>query len=231
MRITRHLAKPLPGKIPVVVSTGILILGLLALSLLLSLSRTSHLAIASRNALHPFTITSPDFRDGGPLSAKNELNQFGCTGSNIAPQLNWTNVPAGTHSFVMLMSDYDAPVAGGFHHWIVYNIPAHVRELEGNNAFTEGTTSFGSMEYGGPCPPPTGEIHHYLFLLYATNRAQVGSPGLTFSEVVSAIQGKVLGQPVLLARFICLSRAALVVDGTLSHPRSAQKQNVERKLN
>jgi len=201
MRITHRLAKPLPGKIPVLVGTGILVLGLLALSLLLSLSRTSHVAIASNKALHPFTITSPDFRDGQPLSQKNEFNQFGCTGSNLAPELNWTNVPAGTKSFAMLMSDYDAPVAGGFHHWIVYNIPAGARELEGNHAFTEGTTSFGFMGYGGPCPPPTGETHHYLFLLYATNIAQIGGPGLTFSEVVSAIQGHVLGATSIIGTF------------------------------
>jgi len=201
MRITHRLAKPLPGKIPVLAGTGILVLGLLALSLLLSLSRTSHVAIASNKALHPFTITSPEFRDGGPLSQKNEFNQFGCTGSNLAPELNWTNVPAGTKSFAMLMSDYDAPVAGGFHHWIVYNIPAGARELEGNHPFTEGTTSFGFMGYGGPCPPPTGETHHYLFLLYATNIAQIGGPGLTFSEVVSAIQGHVLGATSIIGTF------------------------------
>ena len=201
MRITHRLAKPLPGKIPVLAGTGILVLGLLALSLLLSLSRTSHVAIASNKALHPFTITSPDFRDGGPLSRKAELNQFGCTGSNIAPELNWRNVPTGTKSFVLLMSDYDAPVAGGFHHWIVYNIPADARELEGNHPFTEGTTSFGFMGYGGPCPPPTGETHHYLFLLYATNIAHVGGPGLTFSEVVSAIQGHVLGATSIIGTF------------------------------
>lgn len=201
MRITHRLAKPLPGKIPVLVGTGILVLGLLALSLLLSFSRTSHVAVASSNALHPFTITSPDFRDGGPLPQKTEFNQFGCTGSNIAPQLNWTNVPAGTQSFAMLMSDYDAPVAGGFHHWIVYNIPAGARELEGNHPFTEGTTSFGFMGYGGPCPPPTGETHHYLFLLYASNIAHVGGPGLTFSEVVSAIQGHVLGATSIIGTF------------------------------
>ena len=182
---------------------GTLVLGLLALSFLLSLSlsRTSHIAVASSNALHPFTITSPDFRDGGPLSRKAEFNQSGCTGSNVAPELNWTNVPAGTRSFAMLMSDYDAPVAGGFHHWIVYNIPAGARELEGNHPFTEGTTSFGFMGYGGPCPPPTGETHHYLFLLYATNIAQIGGPGLTFSEVVSAIQGHVLGATSIIGTF------------------------------
>ncbi len=201
MRITYRLAKPGPRKIAVLIGTGILVLGLLTLSFLLSLSRTSHVAFASNNALQPFTITSPDFQDGGPLSPKQELNQFGCTGSNIAPELDWKNVPTGTKSFVMLMSDYDAPVAGGFHHWIVYNIPAGVRQLEGNSPFTEGTTSFGITGYGGPCPPATGEIHHYLFLLYAINIAHVGGPGLKFGQVVNAIKGHVLGATSIIGTF------------------------------
>ena len=203
MRLTHRLARPLPGKILVLVGTGTLVLGLLALSFLLSLSvsRTSHLAFASRNALHPFTITSPDFRDGGPLSQKNEFNQTGCIGSNIAPELNWTNVPAGTRSFAMLMSDYDAPLAGGWEHWIVYNIPAGVGQLQGNHAFTEGTNSYGFIGYGGPCPPATGETHHYLFLLYATDIAHVGGPGLKFGEVVGALAGHVLGATSTIGTF------------------------------
>jgi Raf kinase inhibitor-like YbhB/YbcL family protein len=201
MHITHRFTKPLPGKTPILVGTGILVLGLLTLALLLSFSVKSHVAFASGNTLHPFTITSPDFHDGGPLSQRNEINKFGCTGSNIAPELNWTNVPAGTKSFVLLMSDYDAPLAGGFHHWIVYNIPASARELEGNHAFTEGTTSFGFIGYGGPCPPPTGETHHYLFLLYAIDIAHVGGQGLKFGDVVSAIRGHVLGATSIIGTF------------------------------
>jgi Raf kinase inhibitor-like YbhB/YbcL family protein len=201
MRDTHHFAKPLPRKILVLAGTCILVSGLLALSLVLSLSRTTHVALASSNALHPFTITSPNFHDGGPLSTKQEINQFGCTGSNIAPELNWTNVPAGTKSFVLLMSDYDAPVDGGFHHWIVYNIPAGARELEGNHPFTEGTNSFGFTGYGGPCPPPTGETHHYLFLLYAVDVANIGAQGLTFGNVIIAIRGHVLGATSIIGTF------------------------------
>jgi Raf kinase inhibitor-like YbhB/YbcL family protein len=201
MRIPHRLAKPGPRKIAVLVGTGILVLGLLTLSFLLSLSRTSHVALASNNALTPFTITSPDFQDGGPLSPKQEFNQFGCTGSNIAPKLDWTNVPAGTKSFVLLMSDYDAPLAGGFHHWIVYNIPAGVRQLEGNHPFTEGTTSFGITGYGGPCPPATGEIHHYLFLLYAIDIAHLGGHALKFDQVVNRIRSHVLGATSIIGTF------------------------------
>ena len=201
MRITHRFAKPLPGKILALAGSVVLVCGLLTLSLVFSLSRTSHVALASGNTLHPFTITSPNFQDGGPLSAKQEINQFGCTGSNIAPELNWTNVPAGTQSFTLLMSDYDAPVDGGFHHWVVYNIPGSARELEGNHAFTEGTNSYGFVGYGGPCPPPTGETHHYLFLLYATNIGQIGGPGLTFGDVIHAIHGHVLGATSIIGTF------------------------------
>lgn len=201
MRTTHLFAKPQSRKIPALVGASLLVLGLLALSLTLSFSRTSNPALASSSALHPFTITSPDFRDGGPLSQKNEINRFGCNGSNIAPVLNWTNVPAGTKSFAMLMSDYDAPLAGGFHHWVVYNIPASARQLQGNHAFTEGTNSFGFTSYGGPCPPPTGETHHYLFLLYATNLAHVGAQGLKFGQVVNALQGHVLGATSIIGTF------------------------------
>jgi Raf kinase inhibitor-like YbhB/YbcL family protein len=201
MRIMHRSTTPFSRRILVLAGAGILIAGLLALSLLLTNLPSSHVALASGDTLHPFTITSPDFHDGGPLSTKQEFNQQGCTGSNIAPELDWTNVPAGTKSFVLLMSDYDAPVDGGFHHWIVYNIPGSARELEGNHAFTEGMNSYGFIGYGGPCPPPTGETHHYLFLLYAVNVARVGSQGLTFGQVVNAIEGHVLGATSIIGTF------------------------------
>lgn len=193
--------KPVSRKILVLAGAGILVASLLALSLLLFNSPSSHVALASGDTLHPFTITSPDFHDGGPLSTKQEFNQDGCTGSNIAPELNWKNVPAGTKSFVLLLSDYDAPVDGGFHHWIVYNIPAGARELKGNHAYTEGMNDFGFIGYGGPCPPPTGETHHYLFLLYAVNVANIGGQGLTFGQVVNAIQNDVLGATSIIGTF------------------------------
>lgn len=200
MHINQRFAPRLSRKFLALAGTGVLLCALLLLSLFLVSTRSSQVAFAS-NALHPFTITSPNFTDGGPLSPRQEFNQDGCTGSNIAPVLHWKNVPAGTKSFVLLLSDYDAPVAGGFHHWVVYNIPANARELHGNNPFTEGTNDFGLTGYGGPCPPATGETHHYLFLLYAINVAQVGAPGLTFSQVMAVIQNDVVGATSIIGTF------------------------------
>lgn len=200
MHMTQRFTKRLPGKILVLAGASILVCGLLTLSFAFVAGRASQVAYAS-SALHPFTITSPDFTDGGPLSSKAEFNQDGCTGSNVAPVLRWKNVPQGTRSFVLLLSDYDAPVAGGFHHWIVYNIPANARSIKGNNAFTEGTNDYGLLGYGGPCPPATGETHHYLFLLYAINVTQVGTQGLTFGQVMNVIQNDVVGATSIIGTF------------------------------
>lgn len=150
--------------------------------------------------LQPFTIFSPNFHDGGPLPLSSE-GSFGCTGQNSAPSFFWKNVPAQTSSFALLMNDVDAPISGGFHHWITYNIPAAARTLHGNAPFTQGTNSANVQTYVGPCPPPTGERHHYIFTLYALSIANIPQPGLTFDGVLQAISGKVVGATTIVGTF------------------------------
>ena len=38
-------------------------------------------------------------------SLANRLSNPNCVGENISPQLSWSNVPDGTKSFILLMSD------------------------------------------------------------------------------------------------------------------------------
>src|SRR5262245_3752568 len=78
--------------------------------------------IDQERAARAFKLTSPDFLDNGPLPERSAFDRAGCHGQNAAPTLTWDNVPAETRSFALLMNDIDAPVAGGFHHWVVYNI-------------------------------------------------------------------------------------------------------------
>ncbi len=120
---------------------------------------------------------------------------------NTAPTLVWENIPTGTHSFALLMNDIDAPVSGGFHHWVVYNIPATARTLEDHASFEEGTTSMNTRAYFGPCPPPTGQPHHYIFTLYALKIARVQEQGLTYDGLLQALQGQVLAATSLVGLF------------------------------
>lgn len=42
----------------------------------------------------------------------------------------------------------------GYVHWVVYNIPSDIRQLEENSTlYTSGLNDFGRGGYGGPMPP------------------------------------------------------------------------------
>jgi len=152
--------------------------------------------------LQPFTLSSPNFHDGGPLPLSSEYGGgFGCNGEDIAPALKWKNVPAQTSSFALVMNDVDAAVAGGFHHWIVYNIPAPARTLQGNAPYTQGTNSLNIRTYFGPCPPATGEKHHYIFTLYALSIDHLQQDGLTYDGLIEAINGHVVGATTIVGTF------------------------------
>lgn len=163
---------------------------------------------SSQTHFHPFTVVSPDFREdtflpvsaefGGPGSAGS-----GCSGQNLAPTLHWYNVPAGTKSFAFTTTDVDAPVADGFHHWIVYNIPRQVTTLHGHgsNPFSEGTNDYGTVGYGGPCPPADGQVHHYIFTVYALSVAHIAGTHITFSKLIAEISPDVVGATATIGKF------------------------------
>ena len=131
-------------------------------------------------------------------------------GENISPPRSWGEPPAGTQSFALIMDDPDASAVAGFiwDHWLIYNIPADSRSLpEGIPAENEladgsrhGETSFGTLKYGGPCPP-AGRNHGYAFRLYALDTFLDLEPGATKSEIFSAMLGHVLGKTIMTWKY------------------------------
>lgn len=176
-------------------------------------SSRSVVSSASTAYLTPFTVFSPDFYDGGPLPVWTEFGgqyaaEAGCSGKNLAPELVWRNAPSGTASFALIVNDMDAPLSGGWHHWVVYDIPGTVNELEGHGdlQYTQGTTSWQvngipQVGWGGPCPPADGQTHHYIFTLYALSTATLSAPGLTYEQVLNEITPSVLGSTVIIGTF------------------------------
>jgi Raf kinase inhibitor-like YbhB/YbcL family protein len=132
-----------------------------------------------------FSLTSPDIANGRSIPETQAFNSFGCTGHNVSPALSWSNVPAGTKSFALLVYDPDAPTGSGWWHWVAYNIPADVTSLPTDagdpkknlmpGATLQGRTDYGTVGYGGPCPPP-GKPHHYYFRLYALKVPKLDVP-------------------------------------------------------
>lgn len=120
-----------------------------------------------------FTLISDEVGGIGTLAQAH----FDCGGRNVSPHLKWVNAPSETKSFALTMHDKDAPTDGGFWHWVVFNIPSEATDLlsdAGNllkNHTPKGTiqsvTDYGSVGYGGPCPPEGHGWHSYLITLYA----------------------------------------------------------------
>jgi len=149
----------------------------------------------------PFELISTAFKQGEPIPPK-----YSCKGEDISPSLAWGDPPKGTQSFVLIVDDPDAP-GGTWVHWIVFNIPAEVRELPedmpagmkfGDVAASFGANSWGRAEYGGPCPP--SGTHRYFFKLYAMDTVLALEPGAR-SKVLEAVKEHSLAQAELMGTF------------------------------
>lgn len=143
----------------------------------------------------PLQLTSIDFPPGGSIPAA-----LTCDGVNRSPSLTWSDPPAGTKSFVLILDDPDAPV-GTFVHWVLYNLPPTARSLppavpkqnEVAGGGRQGRNDFGDIGYGGPCPP--GHMpHHYRFLLYALDTPLSLHAGATKPQVEDALKGHILAR-------------------------------------
>jgi len=95
------------------------------------------LAIAQNNssqatgkapALPSLTLTTTAFTDGSIIPRRfTALDR-----SPVSPELEWTNVPANTVSFVLILRDPDVAVkrtTNDILHWMLFNIPASARGL------------------------------------------------------------------------------------------------------
>jgi len=156
---------------------------------------------ASVLAKSSLQLASDSFTDGGTMPHWASYNGYGCTGTNLPPELHWSGEPAGTKSFALTMFDPDARKGAGWWHWVVYGIGAKMHGLPTGKrvTWTQGLTSFGTQGYGGPCPPPGDTPHHYVFTLYALDEPIAGNydgPGL-----VTAMKGHVLAKAQLIGRF------------------------------
>ncbi len=135
--------------------------------------------------------------------------QYTCDGEQLSPPLHWSEVPAGTHSFVLIMDDPDAIAVIGrvFDHWVLYDLPAEIHQLpEGvpteatlANGGIHGLTTRQGYGYLGPCPP-TG-IHSYYFKLFALDCFLQLEPGKTKADILQAIAGHVIASAELVGRY------------------------------
>jgi Raf kinase inhibitor-like YbhB/YbcL family protein len=149
-----------------------------------------------------FVLKSAAFESGGLIP-----EQFSCQGSDISPALSWTDPPAQTQSFALIVDDPDAP-AGTWVHWVAFDLPGTLRGLsegvpkqeEVPGGGRQGVNDFEKLGYGGPCPPP-GKPHRYFFKVYALDAKLNLKAGATKKDVERAMSGHILSKAELVGRF------------------------------
>lgn len=155
-------------------------------------------SLMGKNNDSSFKLTSPSFANGQAIPKK-----FTCQGESkgaISPALQWSGVPEGTKSFILIVDDPDANKVEPFVHWILFNIPATATGLkEGQALGMNGSTSFGHKQFGGPCPPSGN--HRYFFYLYALDTMLDLFEGATKTELLEAMQGHTLAETKLMGMY------------------------------
>ena len=126
---------------------------------------------------------------------------------NISPPLSWEGVPGGTQSLALIMFDPEAKTPG-FVHWVFYNIPPGVDQLEKDieknslikDTGTQGLNGKGEVGYRG-CGPGPGPAHPYHFHLYATNLPPTLPEDMDAAQLRKHLKNHILAETELVGMY------------------------------
>ena len=157
-----------------------------------------------------FTLTVGAWPDGDDIP----LKYTQAVPMPVSPAMTWSNVPAGTRSFVLHFHDPDVSInktSNDQVHWLVWGIPGTATGLsEGQpqgEKLPDGSrqVSASGQVYRGPGARAAGPKHHYTFELYALDTTIDVSHGANEQEtrtaVFAAMQGHILGKAVMVGLF------------------------------
>ena len=157
-----------------------------------------------------FTVTSSDVKDGVALAPAQMSGAFGVPGGkDLSPQLSWSNVPAGTKSFVVTMYDPDAPTPSGFWHWVLVDVPATTTQLPTGAGAPDGKllppgawqlpNDARAPQFIGAAPPPGNGKHRYFIVVQALDVATLKIPKDATPAFLSFnLLGHILGRAVIV---------------------------------
>ena len=145
-----------------------------------------------------FELSSAAIVDGGPLDPSFTADEEDA----VAPPLEWTAPPPGTHELVLVVEDPDAPAPEPFCHWLVWGLPGQKGQiLEGETPQRVGKNSYGNSEWLLPDPPTGHGPHDYVFQLFALDLPLTLMPGATRDELVAAMEGHVTAVALLTGTY------------------------------
>lgn len=143
-----------------------------------------------------FVLTSAAGSEGGSLST-----DYTCDGTGSSPALAWSNAPAGTQEFAVMMTTLPGDGTTKWN-WLLTGIPATTTSLS-KDSFGIGTAGVGSdgpyVGYQPPCSQGPG-AKVYTFTVYALSAAPsltVPASQITGAALTSALSSITLGSAAL----------------------------------
>lgn len=177
-----------------------------------------------RGGTQVMTLMTTAWPDGGLIPLR-----YTQAGPEISPAVQWSNVPQGTTSFVLVFHDIDAAAAGnaanppsptdGLLHWMLWNIPGTATGVAQGRPdgfeLEDGTRqiSVSGSRFRGPGAPASGPMHHYVMQVYALDTMldvkiapqgpQEPNPnaGETRAAVFQAMAGHIRGKAAYVGLF------------------------------
>ena len=150
-------------------------------------------------------VASLAFADHAPIPAR-----YTADGEGVSPPLDWSGVPPGTDSVVVIVEDADAPTGEPLVHAIVVGLPGTDGNLhegaldspghEGEDV-QEGRNSYFRAGWLPPDPPPGPGQHRYVFQVFALGPGEAfgGTPGR--DDVLEAIQQRGLASGMVIGTY------------------------------
>ncbi|SDS47837.1 YbhB/YbcL family Raf kinase inhibitor-like protein [Microlunatus soli] len=144
-------------------------------------------------------LTSTAFADGEVIPDRH--CGFGI-GDDISPQLQWSELPAGTEALLLIIEDVDTPTRAPGIHTVASFAPDGTELSEG--ALTAGNRRIaylhhrpGRPRYFGPSPIPGHGTHRYRFHLYALDSTVKIDRLRKVDQLPAVVDGHVLAGGVL----------------------------------
>ncbi|HEY2003681.1 MAG TPA: YbhB/YbcL family Raf kinase inhibitor-like protein [Candidatus Saccharimonadia bacterium] len=143
------------------------------------------------------TITSTAFQSDTAIPQRYE-----CEGDGVNPPLAFDGVPSEAQALALVVDDPDAP-SGTFDHWVLWNLPATLREIPENwepePGVSVGANGADKNSWYPPCPP--SGTHHYHFKLYALDEKLDLAEGSSKGELEKAMQRHIVAQSELVGTY------------------------------
>jgi Raf kinase inhibitor-like YbhB/YbcL family protein len=171
------------------------------------LDQTAFMRIPLRSGQGVLQLTSLAFMDHAPLPPR-----FTADGEGHSPPLQWSGVPPGTASLLLIVEDADSPTPHPLVHAIAYDIPADEVYLAegalndeggeaGGAALKLGRNSYLRTAWMPPDPPPAHGVHRYALQLFAQGPGAQWSGTRGRAAVIETLEQHALASGCLIGTY------------------------------